>query len=126
MPYGPGREVGCNNSPDARTGFRFGVIVLTISSISSESLSRAPLGSEGLPRVNRLQTLASPLLSDKVISLSCQVSLSGTQAWKSSQASIAPGVNSMRIWPGRPYPLGATWDGAGVNFSLFSEHGTKV
>jgi isoamylase len=32
----------------------------------------------------------------------------------------------MRVWPGRPYPLGATWDGAGVNFALFSENGTKV
>src|ERR1700693_662880 len=32
----------------------------------------------------------------------------------------------MRVWPGRPYPLGATWDGAGVNFSLFSEHAAKV
>src|ERR1700687_6151737 len=32
----------------------------------------------------------------------------------------------MRRWPGRPYPLGATWDGAGVNFALFSEHATKV
>jgi glycogen operon protein len=32
----------------------------------------------------------------------------------------------MRIWPGRPYPLGATWDGAGVNFALFSQHATKV
>jgi len=30
----------------------------------------------------------------------------------------------MRVWPGRPYPLGATWDGMGVNFALFSEHGT--
>ena len=28
--------------------------------------------------------------------------------------------------PGRPYPLGATWDGAGVNFALFSEHATAV
>jgi isoamylase len=28
--------------------------------------------------------------------------------------------------PGRPYPLGATWDGGGVNFSLFSEHATAV
>jgi glycogen operon protein len=28
----------------------------------------------------------------------------------------------MRIWPGRSYPLGATWDGAGVNFALFVEH----
>jgi glycogen operon protein len=32
----------------------------------------------------------------------------------------------MRIMPGRPYPLGATWDGAGVNFALFSEHATRV
>jgi isoamylase len=32
----------------------------------------------------------------------------------------------MRIWPGRPHPLGATWDGAGVNFALFSEHAAKV
>ena len=31
-----------------------------------------------------------------------------------------------RVWPGRPYPLGATWDGMGVNFALFSEHATKV
>ncbi|HEV8714375.1 MAG TPA: glycogen debranching protein GlgX [Candidatus Binatia bacterium] len=32
----------------------------------------------------------------------------------------------MKIWPGQPYPLGATWDGAGVNFSLFSENATAV
>ncbi len=32
----------------------------------------------------------------------------------------------MRVWPGQPYPLGATWDGAGVNFALFSENATGV
>ncbi len=32
----------------------------------------------------------------------------------------------MRIWAGYPYPLGATWDGEGVNFALFSEHATAV
>lgn len=32
----------------------------------------------------------------------------------------------MRVWPGRPYPLGATWDGTGINFAIFSEHATKV
>jgi isoamylase len=32
----------------------------------------------------------------------------------------------MKIRPGSPYPLGATWDGAGVNFAIFSEHATKV
>jgi glycogen operon protein len=32
----------------------------------------------------------------------------------------------MKIWPGQPYPLGATWDGFGTNFSLFSEVATGV
>jgi isoamylase len=32
----------------------------------------------------------------------------------------------VRVWPGSPSPLGATWDGAGVNFALFSEHATSV
>jgi glycogen operon protein len=31
-----------------------------------------------------------------------------------------------RVWPGNPYPLGATWDGRGVNFALFSAHAEKV
>jgi glycogen operon protein len=30
------------------------------------------------------------------------------------------------IWPGKPYPLGATWNGEGVNFAIFSEHAEKV
>jgi len=32
----------------------------------------------------------------------------------------------MRVWPGNSYPLGASWDGAGVNFALFSEHAATV
>ena len=32
----------------------------------------------------------------------------------------------MRVWPGYPYPLGATWTGLGVNFAIFSAHATKV
>ena len=32
----------------------------------------------------------------------------------------------MRVLPGRPYPLGAGWDGEGVNFALFSENATAV
>jgi glycogen operon protein len=32
----------------------------------------------------------------------------------------------MTTWPGKPYPLGATWDGNGVNFALFAEHATSV
>ena len=34
--------------------------------------------------------------------------------------------NILRVWPGAPYPLGATWDGVGVNFAIFSEHATRV
>ncbi|HEY8030514.1 MAG TPA: glycogen debranching protein GlgX [Gaiellaceae bacterium] len=32
----------------------------------------------------------------------------------------------MQVWPGTPFPLGATWDGAGTNFSLFSENADGV
>jgi glycogen operon protein len=32
----------------------------------------------------------------------------------------------MKIRPGVPYPLGATWDGEGVNFALYSEHAAGV
>jgi glycogen operon protein len=32
----------------------------------------------------------------------------------------------MPIWPGRPSPLGATWDGRGVNFAVYSEHAERV
>ncbi len=30
------------------------------------------------------------------------------------------------VWPGRPDPRGAIWDGEGVNFALFSEHAERV
>jgi glycogen operon protein len=30
------------------------------------------------------------------------------------------------VWPGRPFPLGATWDGQGTNFALFSENAHDV
>jgi isoamylase len=32
----------------------------------------------------------------------------------------------MQAWPGTPYPLGATWDGWGTNFALFSEVAERV
>src|SRR5262245_9987052 len=34
--------------------------------------------------------------------------------------------NGSRVWPGSPYPLGATWDGRGGNFALFSAHAERV
>src|SRR5690348_18261139 len=33
---------------------------------------------------------------------------------------------SVELWPGRAYPLGATFDGAGTNFSIFSEVAEQV
>src|SRR5689334_8701169 len=32
----------------------------------------------------------------------------------------------MKSYPGNPYPLGAIWDGNGVNFALYSEHASSV
>ncbi|HTF32743.1 MAG TPA: glycogen debranching protein GlgX [Myxococcota bacterium] len=35
-------------------------------------------------------------------------------------------THRFRVWTGQPAPLGATWDGEGVNFALFSEHASAV
>ena len=32
----------------------------------------------------------------------------------------------MKVLPGSPHPLGASWDGEGVNFALYSENATAV
>ncbi|MGH3972786.1 MAG: glycogen debranching enzyme, partial [Pseudonocardiaceae bacterium] len=32
----------------------------------------------------------------------------------------------MHIWPGSPYPLGATYDGGGTNFAIFSEVAERI
>ena len=37
-----------------------------------------------------------------------------------------PDIGASRIAEGQPHPLGATWDGVGVNFALFSANATKV
>src|SRR5438876_9157652 len=48
--------------------------------------------------------------------------LSGS-SWNGTKCEPPPCV---RVWPGDPYPLGATWTGVGVNFALFSAHASKV
>ncbi len=35
-------------------------------------------------------------------------------------------ATDFRVWPGTSAPLGATWDGSGTNFALFSSAATKV
>jgi isoamylase len=35
-------------------------------------------------------------------------------------------VTPSALWRGRAHPLGATWDGSGVNFALFSKHADRV
>src|SRR5690242_2630973 len=42
-----------------------------------------------------------------------------------ASARVSGGV-SMKIWPGLPYPLGATYDGGGTNFAIFSEVAERV
>jgi glycogen operon protein len=46
---------------------------------------------------------------------------------QSSAQVVAPNVRrTSRVREGLPYPLGATWDGLGVNFAIFSANATKV
>lgn len=45
---------------------------------------------------------------------------------RKSAPLVSPDVEPSRIREGLPFPLGATWDGLGVNFALFSANATKV
>jgi glycogen operon protein len=45
---------------------------------------------------------------------------------KESLSQTAQRLRRSSIREGKPFPLGATWDGLGVNFALFSAHATKV
>jgi glycogen operon protein len=38
----------------------------------------------------------------------------------------APATARLRLEPGRPWPMGASWDGTGVNFCVFSEYATAI
>ena len=41
-------------------------------------------------------------------------------------AEILAPTPTREVWPGKAYPLGATYDGAGTNFTLFSEVAERV
>ena len=41
-----------------------------------------------------------------------------------NKANVQP--HDVELWNGSPHPLGATWDGQGVNFALYSRHADKV
>src|SRR5580700_11121763 len=43
-----------------------------------------------------------------------------------SETSPDTGPILATVWPGTPYPLGATYDGAGTNFAVFSEVAMSV
>jgi len=49
-----------------------------------------------------------------------------THGVRSQEQRTGTPLSVRRVWPGRPYPLGATWDGKGVNFAIYSENATKV
>ncbi|VAZ61497.1 Glycogen operon protein GlgX [Mycobacterium kansasii] len=49
----------------------------------------------------------------------------GINCAMTSAPVVAP-TPTLEVWPGRAYPLGATYDGAGTNFALFSEVAQRV
>ena len=50
----------------------------------------------------------------------------GSRRTSERAAGGKPDALISAVWPGQAYPRGATWDGEGVNFSLFSAHAEKV
>jgi glycogen operon protein len=45
---------------------------------------------------------------------------------RSQEERIGVPTSVHRVWPGEAYPLGATWDGKGVNFAIYAENATHV
>ncbi|HEY3603465.1 MAG TPA: glycogen debranching protein GlgX [Sporichthyaceae bacterium] len=45
---------------------------------------------------------------------------------RQDDAAAADVVSGITAWPGTPYPLGATYDGAGTNFAVFSEVAERI
>jgi isoamylase len=43
-----------------------------------------------------------------------------------TRPNTVPAIVRQRVQEGRPFPLGSSWDGLGVNFALFSANATKV
>ena len=76
-----------------------------------------PAGARDSPRSRMRSSGAKLALASKVRDLAAAV-LRRTLTLERSP--------DMRVWPGQPYPLGATWDGEGVNFAIFSENATGV
>ncbi len=51
---------------------------------------------------------------------------SGSDSREGQAASTPRAREAIPVWPGRPYPLGAAFDGAGTTFALFSEVAERV
>jgi glycogen operon protein len=43
-----------------------------------------------------------------------------------NEVETADHLHQLEVYPGNPYPLGATWDGKGVNFAVFSENAERI
>ena len=52
--------------------------------------------------------------------------MTGEKVGQRSESVASPVKAPSAHWRGHPYPLGATWDGAGVNFALYAENAERV
>ena len=48
-------------------------------------------------------------------------SWAGRRGCVAERSGPGPAGGTVEVWPGKPYPLGATYDGVGTNFAVFSE-----
>src|SRR5207342_797888 len=73
----------------------------------------------------RADGLARPAVVGRAAAAAARRALARSRGSLDS-ARLAIDGHPTAVWPGRPFPLGATWDGNGTNFSVFSEHAERV
>src|SRR5689334_15528870 len=102
-------------SPTAlRCRGRFSVIVATPRSTSSSTVRYPGPDSFGCDG----RALGTPVSSPWPVHPS--------RHWSSNLTQAATPPAQQEIWPGKAYPLGATYDGSGTNFAVFSEVAERV
>jgi glycogen operon protein len=68
--------------------------------------------------------VASPIPSPLASPIAPSLAAAFVAEARIPEKTVAP--RATQVWQGKPYPLGATWTGDGVNFALFSAHATGV
>ena len=91
-----------------------------------ELAARRPRRARARRRTSPTERRLVPCAGDDVVVATARRPTSIDRRGHRARPAVRSAGPMSEVWPGRPFPLGAEWDGDGTNFSLFSEHAERV